>query len=157
MVDAPTRQALRVEVALFSVHLHHRVADRRAGGKGDSVAWMVFMEIAALHVQVESAFTSGGLNSGYPFHFGGSFEVFETHVLFTNDEVIDGQVVEHKAIILFVLGKQVFQLRLACGLLLLDGFDQVPLGSCRTLTRVVDKERVVLLDLFLQEPLLVVP
>ncbi len=69
MVDATLNQALRVEEALHGVHFYHRVADGRAGGKRHAVAGMLLVQIARLHVEVESLFAAAGLDAGDALHF----------------------------------------------------------------------------------------
>jgi hypothetical protein len=113
------------------------------------------VQVAALHVQVEGPLGPAGLDAGDAVHLRRRLQVLEARVLLIDDEVVDPQLVEHQPVVLLVLGEQVFQLRLARRLLLLDRLDEVAVGPGRPLARAVDEELVVLLDLPLQELLLV--
>ena len=48
---------------------------------------------------------------------------------FVDEDVIDAEFVKHQPVILLVVGEQVFQAFAPCGLLLLDGLDEVAVGS----------------------------
>ena len=82
------------------------------------------MQVASLHVQVEGPLAAAGLDAGNPFHLGGGLQVLEV-LGFVDEYVIDAEFVEHQAVILLVLGEQLFQPLLAAGLLLLDRLDQI--------------------------------
>ncbi len=51
---------------------------------------------------------------------------------FIDEDVIDPKFVENKSVILLVLGEEVFQAFCSGGILLLDGFDEIAVGSLRT-------------------------
>src|SRR5271166_2728930 len=155
MLDAPAFQAVGVEEALHRVHLDHGVADRRAGGERHAVAGVLAVQVAGFHQQVEGALAAAGLDAGDAFHLGGGFEIFEV-IRLVNEDMIDAQLVEHQAVVLLVLGSQVFQPLLAAGLLLLDRLRQVAAAAGAVGAGGVLKELVVLLDLPAQEIRLVI-
>ena len=101
-------QPLGVEEALHRVHLDHRVADRRAGGKGHAVAGVLLVQVAGLHVHVEGPLAAAGLDAGDALHLGRRLQVLEIMGL-VDEDVIDAEFVEHQPVILLVLGEQVFQ------------------------------------------------
>ncbi len=81
MVNAALDEPVRIEVALDGIHLHHGVADRRAGGEGDTVAWVLVVEIAGFHVEVERPLAATRLNTGHALHLGRGFEILEVVAL----------------------------------------------------------------------------
>ena len=121
-------QPLGVEESLHRVHLDHRVGDRRAGGERDAVAGVLLVQVAGLHVHVEGPFAAAGLDAGDALHLGRRLQVLEVMGL-VDEDVIDAEFVEHQPVILLVLGEQVLQAFGPCGLLLLDGLDEVAVGS----------------------------
>ncbi len=82
------------------------------------------LKIAGLHVNVEGAFRSAGLDAGDAIHLGRRLQVLEV-MGFVDEDVIDAEFVEDKAVVLLVAGKQVFEFLLAGGLLFLDGLDDI--------------------------------
>ena len=71
-----------------------------------------------------------------------------------DEDVIDAEFVEDQPVILLVLGEQVFQAFLPRGFLLLDGLDEVAVGSLGA--GVLAEQLVIFGDLLAQELLLVV-
>ena len=59
------------------VHLHHGVADGRAGGEGDAVARVLLVQVARFHEEIESAFAARGLDARHPLHLGRRVEVLK--------------------------------------------------------------------------------
>ena len=116
-----------------------RVADRRAGGEGDAVAGVLVVQVAALHVEVEGPLAAAGLDAGDAVHLGRRLQVLEV-VGLVDEQVVHAQLVEHQAVILLVLGEQVLEPLLAGGLLLLDGLDDVALGTRRVAGGAVDQQ-----------------
>ena len=72
-----------------------------------------------------------------------------------DEDVIDAEFVEHQPVILLVLGEQVLQPFGSRGLLLLDGLDEVAVGSL--CAGVFAEQLVIFGDLLEEELLLVVP
>ena len=124
MLQATALEALGVEESLHRVHLDHRVGNRRAGGERHAMAGMLLVEVARLHVHVESPLGAAGLDAGDALHFGRRLQVLEIMRLIDED-VIDAEFVEHQPVILLVLGQQVLQPLASRGLLLLDSLDEV--------------------------------
>ena len=93
MVNAALAEPVRIEVALDGIHLHHGVADRRAGGEGDAVAGVLLVEITGFHIEIKGPLTAAGLNTGYAFHLGRRFEVLEVMRLI-NVDVVDTKFVK---------------------------------------------------------------
>jgi hypothetical protein len=110
------------------------------------VAGVLPVQVARLHVNVEGAFGAAGLDAGDALHFRRSFQVLEV-VGFVDEDVIDAQLVEDKAVVLLLLGQEFFQAFFAIGLLLLDGLDEVAVGAGRVLACAVAEQLVVLPDL----------
>ena len=130
MLDATLAHSLGVEEALHGVHLDHRVADRRAGGEGHPVIGVLLVQIPGLHEDVERPFAAAGLDAGDALHLGRRFEVLVILGL-VDEDVIDAQFIEDKAVVLLVLGQQGLQPLGAGRLVLLDGFDEVSVGPFR--------------------------
>ena len=154
MLQTTARKALGVEEPLHRVHLHHRVGNRRAGGERHPVAGVLLVEVTGFHVHVEGSLGAAGLDAGDAVHLGGRLQILEIMRL-VDENVIDAEFVEHQPVILLVLGKQVFQAFCSGGLLLLDGLDEIAVGSLGC--RVFAKQLVVFGDLLPEELLLVVP
>ena len=104
------------------------------------------LEVAGLHVQVEGPFAAAGLDAGDAVHLGRRLQVLEIMGL-VDEDVIDAEFVEHQPVILLVLGEQVLQPFLARGLLLLDGLDEVAVGTLGVGTGTVAEQLVVFGDL----------
>jgi len=153
MVQASLTQPRRVKEALHGIHLDHRVGNRRAGGKRHAMPGVLLVEVTCLHVHVEGPFAAAGLDAGDALHLGRRLQVLEV-VGLVDEDVIDAKLVKNKSIILLVLGEQVLQAFAACGLLLLDGLDEVAVGAL--LTGVLAQQLVVFGDLLQKECLLVV-
>ena len=96
---------------------------------------------------------AAGLDAGDALHLGRRLQVLEIMRL-VDEDVIDAEFVEHQPVILLVLGEQVLQAFGSGGLLLLDGLDEVAVGSLGA--RVFAQQLVVFGDLLAQELLLVV-
>ena len=128
MLEPAALQPLGVEEALHRVHLDHRVGDRRAGGEGDAVAGVLLAQVAGFHVHVEGPLGAAGLDAGDAVHLGRRLQVLEIMGL-VDEDVIDAEFVEDQPVILLVLGEQVLQAFRSRGLLLLDGLDEVAVGS----------------------------
>ena len=153
MLQAPAPQSLWVEETLHRVHLDHCVGNRRAGGEGHTVAGMLLAQIARLHVDVERPLAAAGLDAGDAIHLGRRLQVLEI-MRFVDENVIDAEFVEHQPVILLVFGEQVLEAFASCGLLLLDGLDEIAVGTFAT--RVFEQQLVVFGNLRQQEFLLVV-
>ena len=154
MVDAALGEPAGVEIALDVVHLDHRIAHRRARGEGHAVPGVLLVEIAAFHVEVEGALRATGLDAGDALHFRRRLQVLEI-VAFIDEDVVDAQLVEDQAVILLVLGQQVFQAFLALGFLLFDGLEEVALSPVACIEGAVGQQGLVFRDLLAQELLLV--
>jgi len=154
MVDAAAPQSLGIEVFLQGVHLDHRIADRRASGEHDAVAGMAQVEVPCLHREIESTLAAAGLDAGDSFHLGRCLQVLEV-VGFVDKQVIDAEFVEHEPVVLLVLGEQLLQALFAFHLLLLDGLDDVAVGTGGIAARAVAKQLFVIPDLLGEELLLV--
>ena len=121
----------------------------RAGREADPVPLVQLAQVAGLHVEVERPLAPAGLDARHPLHLGRGFEVLEI-VGLVDEEVIDPKLVEDQAVVFLVLGEELLQPLLPPGLLLLDGLDDVPVGTVRGLGA-VHEELVVLGDLLPQE------
>jgi len=75
-------------------------------------------------------------------------------VAFVNEDVVDAELVENQAVILLVLGQEVFQALLALGFLLFDGLDEVALSPVVFIEGAVGEQGLVFRDLLAQELLL---
>ena len=102
------------------------------------------LEVTRLHVHVESPLGTAGLDAGDAVHLGRRFQVLEVMRL-VDEDMIDAEFVEHQPVILLILGKQVLQAFVPRGLLLLDGLDEVAVGSL--VAGVLAEQFVVFLDL----------
>ena len=154
MLQPPAPQSLGVEESLHRVHLDHRVGNRRAGGERHAMAGMLLVEVTGFHVHVEGPLAAAGLDAGDALHLGRRLQVLEIMGL-VDEDVIDAEFVEHQPVILLVLGEQVLQPFASGGLLLLDGLDEVAVGTL--VARVFAEQLVVFGDLLQEELLLVVP
>ena len=154
MLQATALEPLGVEESLHRVHFHHGVGDRRPGGERHAVAGMLLAEVTRLHVDVEGPLGAAGLNAGDAVHLGRRLQVLEIMRL-VDEDVIDAQFVEHQAVVLLVLGQQVFEAFFPGGLLLLDGLDEIAVGSL--CARMFAEQFVVFGDLLQEKLLLVIP
>ena len=128
MLEPAAFQSLGVEETLHRVHLDHRVGNRRAGGERHPVAGVLLAQVTGFHVDVERPLAAAGLDAGDALHLGRRFQVLEIMRL-VDEDVIDPEFIEHQPVILLLLGKQVLQAFRPCGLLLLDGLDEIAVGS----------------------------
>ena len=147
-----TPQPLGIEESLHGVHLDHRVADGRAGGKRHAVAGMLLAQVACLHVHVEGPLAAAGLDAGDALHLGRRLQVLEVMRL-VDEDVIDAELVEDQPVVFLVFGKQVFEPFGPGGFLLLDRLHQIAVGALGS--GVLNQQLVIFFDL-LQEKLLLV-
>ena len=154
MLQPTAPQPFGVEESLHRVHLDHRVGNRRAGGERHAVAGVLLVEVTGFHVHVEGPLGAAGLDAGDALHLGRRLQVLEVMGL-VDEDVIDAEFVEHQPVILLVLGEQVLQAFGPRRLLLLDGLDEIAVGTLGA--GVFAEQLVVFGDLLQEELLLVVP
>ena len=153
MLQSPAPQPLGIEESLHCVHLDHGVGNRRGGGEGDAVALVPLFQVAGLHVQVERLFAAAGLDAGDAVHLGRRLQVLKIMRL-VDEHVVDPEFVEHQPVIFLILGDEVLQAFGPCRLLLLDGLDEVAVGSLGGC--MFEQQLVIFGDLFNEKLLLVV-
>ena len=115
---------------------------------------MLLAQVTGFHVHVEGPLAAAGLDAGDALHLGRRLQVLEIMRL-VDEDVIDAEFIEHQPVILLVLGEQVLQAFASRGLLLLDGLDEVAVGTL--CAGMFAQQLVVFGDLLAQELLLIVP
>ena len=128
MLQPTAFQSLGIEEFLHGVHFHHRVGDRRAGGESDAVAGVLLAQVAGFHIHVEGAFGTAGLDAGDAIHLGRRLQVLEIMRLIDED-MVNTKFIKNEPVVLLVFGEQVFQAFDSRGLLLLDGLDEIAVGT----------------------------
>jgi hypothetical protein len=103
------------------------LADGWPGGEDDAVAGVLLPQVPRLHEQVESSLAAAGLDAGDTLHLRRNFQIFSGLAL-VKENLVDTQLVEDQAIVLLVLGLQVFEPLFPAGLLFFDGLDDVAAG-----------------------------
>ena len=89
---------------------------------------VLLVEVTGFHVHVEGPLRAAGLDAGDALHLGRRLQVLEIMRL-VDEDMVHSKFVKNKPIILLVLGEQVFQAFASGGLLLLDGLDEVAVGT----------------------------
>ena len=79
MLDPAILECLGIEEPLVGIHLDHAVADRGAAGEHDSVAGVLLVEVAGLHVEIERPLAPAGLDAGHSLHLTWGLQVLVSH------------------------------------------------------------------------------
>ena len=155
MFQPPASQSFGIEETLHSIHFDHRVADGRAGGERHSMPGVLLVEVSGFHIHVEGPLRTAGLDARNSLHLGRCLQVLEIMGL-VDEGVIDSQFIEHQPVIFLFFGEEVLEAFRPCGLLLLDGLDEIAVGSPLG-TSMFAEQLVIFGDLLQQELFLIVP
>src|SRR5206468_831205 len=134
MLDAAALEPLGVKESLHCVEFSHAVADGRAGGESKAMAGVLPVQVAGLHEEVKGPLAAAGLNTGNSVHLGRRLQVLKVLRL-VDKQAVHGKLVEDQPVVLFLQSGQLSKPLLTGCLLLLDGLDDVPPGTCGIRTR----------------------